>query len=106
MNCIVTSLNWIFKLGFHRLRVAIEDIHKTTFKTHDGHYKFLVMQFGLMMALSTFQGLMCHLFIPYLRKCVLVFFDGILVYNRTMNEHVEHLRRAFKVLQENSLFAK
>jgi len=44
--------------GYHQIRMKIEDIPKTTFRTHEGHYEFLVMTFDLTNAPSTFQGLM------------------------------------------------
>jgi hypothetical protein len=38
------------RLGYHQVWVVEEDIDKTTFRTHHGHYEFLVMPFSLTNA--------------------------------------------------------
>lgn len=42
-------------LGYHQIRMKEEDIPKTVFRTHEGHYEFVVMSFGLINAPTTFN---------------------------------------------------
>ena len=91
--------------GYHQIRVHDEDVTKSAFKTHEDHYKFLVMSFGLTNAPATFQALMNQVFRIYLQKFLLVFFNDILVYSKNVAAHLEHLTLVFQLLLQHSLFA-
>ncbi|PKU84753.1 RNA-directed DNA polymerase [Dendrobium catenatum] len=79
------------KSGYHQIRMREADVPKTAFR--------------LTNAPAIFQSLMNRVFKQHLRKFVLVFFDDILMYSRTVEEHLEHLRVVLEVLQEHQLKA-
>ena len=92
--------------GYHQLRIRHEDVPKTAFRTRYGHYEFLVMSFGLTNAPAAFMDLMNRVFKPFLDRFVIVCIDYILVYSRSEEEHVEHLRIVLQTLREHQLYAK
>jgi hypothetical protein len=81
-------------------------IPKTAFLTHEGHYEFLFILFGLCNAPSTFQSLMNHVLCPFLCHFVLVFFDDILIYSKTWTTHLAHVDRVLHLFSQHQLFLK
>nr|ABA98724.1 retrotransposon protein, putative, unclassified [Oryza sativa Japonica Group] len=103
-SCLFTSFD--LRAGYHQIRMRPEDEHKTAFKTHNGHYEFRVMSYGLTSAPATFQVLMNQILAPLLRKGVLVFTDDILIYSQNLDDHVALLRRVFQLLTDHQLKVK
>ncbi|GJZ20784.1 putative reverse transcriptase domain-containing protein [Tanacetum coccineum] len=88
---------------YHQLRVQEEDIPKTAFKTHYGHFEFTVMPFGLTNAPAIFMDLMNRVCKPYLDKFVIVFIDDILIYLKSEEEHEVHLKTILDLLKKEKL---
>jgi hypothetical protein len=92
--------------GYHQIRMGEHDKHKTTFKCHYGHYEFLLTPFGLTNVPSTFQSCMIHIFNKHLRKFLLIFFDDLLIYRKTWEDHIKHVDEVLSIMEEQALYAK
>ena len=92
--------------GYHQCRVKEADIHKTAFRTHYGLYEFCVLPFGLTNAPACFQTMMNQVLGDYLGKFCVVYLDDILIYSKTDEEHLQHLRLIFGALQRHQLHVR
>ncbi|GBG84031.1 hypothetical protein CBR_g37907 [Chara braunii] len=86
------------KLGYHQISIRPNDRYKSAFKTRYGHFEWVVMPFGLTNALPTSQAAMTNEFRAMLDRFMLVYLDDILVYSRTLEDHLGHLRRVLEAL--------
>ncbi|GBG66729.1 hypothetical protein CBR_g68713 [Chara braunii] len=87
------------KLGYHQISTQPNDRYKTAFKTRYGHFEWVVMHFGLTNAPTTFQAAMTNEFRAMLDRFVLVYQDNILIYRRSLEDHLGHRRRMLEMLR-------
>jgi hypothetical protein len=97
---------WDLHSGYHQIRVAEHDAWNTAFKTKHGLFEWLVMPFGLCNAPTTFMHVMNEVFRPFLDDFVIVYLDDILIFSRTWNEHVRHVKQVLDTLQREKLYVK
>src|SRR5438034_1091470 len=92
--------------GYHQIKMKESDIEKTAFTCCFGLYEYVVMPFGLKNAPPTFQRMMNELFMDYLYDWMVVYIDDILIYSKTFEEHMEHLKIVFNILRKANLMMK
>lgn len=91
------------KSGYWQLEMDVDSIQKTAFVTSSGLYEFLRMPFGLKNAAASFQRLMEHVLREVKGKFCMVYIDDIVIYSRTISEHLQHLRKVFACLYKAGL---
>lgn len=89
--------------GYHQITIKEEDRCKTAFVTPHGLYEFTRMPFGLMNAPATFQRLMNEILQDFINKTCVVYLYDILIFNTTLQEHLQSIKDVLKVFESKHL---
>jgi hypothetical protein len=92
--------------GYHQIRMHPDSIETTAFKCKYGHFEYTVMPFGLKNAPGTFQAVMNRVLGPYLDDFCMVYLDDILIYSKTLEEHIAHLWKILTLLRKHQFYCK
>ena len=76
-------------LGYHQIRIAKEDRHKTTFVTEWGYFQYIVMPFGLKNAPVIFSWVIVTAFKYFIHKFLQVYMNDWRVYG-LIKDHLEN----------------
>jgi hypothetical protein len=64
------------------------------------------MPFRLTNALATFQALVNNVLREYLDIFVVAYLDDILIYSKTEEEHIQHVKQVLTALDKHDLWLK
>ena len=92
--------------AYNLIRIRPGDKCKTAFRTRYGHFKYVVMPFGLRNVRAVFQHMANDVFREFLDIFVIIYLDDILVFSKTLEEHHTHVRQVFEKLRMHGLYAK
>ena len=93
------------KSGYWQVKMADSDKEKTAFACHRGLFEFNVMPFGLSNAPGVFQELMAVV-LSDSGHFALAYLDDILLFSRTLDEHLTHIQLVFDRLKQHGLKLK
>ena len=92
------------RAGYHHIPLDQSSIPKTAFNSPFGKYEYVKVPFGLAQAPAYFQELMTRILRDF--DLAIAYLDDIIIFSRTAEEHLSHIRKVFEKLQSAKLSMK
>jgi len=92
--------------AYHQIPMHEDDVFKTAFRTRYGHFEWVVMPMGLSNAPATCQRVMNEMLKPYLDKFAFIYLDDCMIFSKTAEEHLEHVRLVLEAFDQHNFKVK
>ena len=92
------------RTGYHHISLDEESIPKTAFTSPYGNYEYVKVPFGLAQAPAYFQELMTGILKDF--NFAIAYLDHIIIFSKTVEEHLDHIKQVFKKLRSAHLSMK
>ncbi len=86
------------------LRIKKKYEWKTIFRTKFGHFKYLILSFGLINISTIFQTIINHILKEYIDKIIVVYLDNIFIFNKTLEKYKKHIHLILITLKQTNLY--
>ena len=96
LNGATYFTTWDLQAGYHHIPLDKPSIRKTAFDSSFGKYEYVKVPFGLAQAPAYFQELMTGILKDF--NFAIAYLDDIIIFSKTPQEHLTHIRKVFKKL--------
>ena len=92
------------RAGYHHMPLDKPSILTMAFNSPFGKYEYIKVPFGLAQAPAYFQELMTGILKDF--NFVIAYLDDIIIFSKTPQEHLSHIRKVLEKLQSAKLSMK
>ena len=92
------------RTGYHQIPLDKPSIPKTAFNSPFGKFEYVKVPFGLAQAPAYFQELMTYILKDF--NFTIAYLDNIIIFSKTLQEHLLHIRMVFEKLKSANLSMK
>ena len=103
---IIHLIRFNLTTEYYQIKIADVDIFKIVFNIRLKTFEYTVMFFKLTNVSAIFQIIMNKILRSYLNKFVIIYFDDIVIYFNSIDEHRKHVQLIFSFFRKHQFFVK